>query len=41
MHPGDGRLAGKGRVSFGSYRVFVRHENVVRLLEFLVYRQEE
>jgi hypothetical protein len=54
MHPGHGRLADKGRVTFGSYRegawpkriaigltVFVRHENVVRLLEFLGYRQEE
>ena len=31
---------GPNRIVIG-LRVFVRHENVVRLLEFLGYRQEE
>jgi hypothetical protein len=31
----------KGRGRLGRLTVFVRHENVVRLLEFLGYRQEE
>ena len=36
------RLAGmRGRGSLRSLTVFIRHENVVRLLEFLGYRQEE
>jgi hypothetical protein len=54
MHPGDGRLTDKGRVSFGPNTrgvwseviaidpmIPVRHENVLRLLEFLGYPQEE
>ncbi len=37
-----GRLAGmRGRGSLHRLTVFIRHENVVRLLEFLGYRQEE
>ncbi len=36
------RLAGmRGRGSLHRLTVFIRHENVVRLLEFLRYRQEE
>ena len=36
------RLAGmRGRGSLHRLKVFIRHENVVRLLEFLGYRQEE
>jgi hypothetical protein len=36
------RLAGmRGRGSLHGLTVFIRHENVVRLLEFLGYRQEE
>jgi hypothetical protein len=36
------RLAGtKGRGQLHRLTVFVRHENVLRLLEFLGYRQEE
>jgi hypothetical protein len=36
------RLAGmRGRASLHGLTVFIRHENVVRLLEFLGYRQEE
>ena len=36
------RLAGtKGRGQLHCLTVFVRHENVLRLLEFLGYRQEE
>ena len=31
----------RGRGSLRSLTVFIRHENVVRLLEFLGYRQEE
>ena len=31
----------RGRGSLRSLTVFVQHENVVRLLEFLGYRQEE
>jgi hypothetical protein len=31
----------RGRGHLRSLRVFVRHENVVRLLDFLGYRQEE
>jgi hypothetical protein len=31
----------RGRGALRSLTVFVRHENVVRLLEFLGYRQEE
>ncbi len=31
----------RGRGSLRSLTVFVRHENVVRLLEFLGYRQDE
>ncbi len=30
-----------GRVHLRRLTVFVRHENVVRLLEFLGYRQDE
>jgi hypothetical protein len=54
MHPGDGRLVDKGRVSFGPNKrgvwseviaidpmIPVRHETVIRLLEFLGYPQEE
>ena len=36
------RLAGmRGRGSLHRLTVFIGHENVVRLLEFLGYRQEE
>ncbi len=31
----------RSRGSLSRLRVFIRHENVVRLLEFLGYRQEE
>ena len=31
----------RGRGHLRSLKVFVRHENVVRLLEFLGYRQDE
>jgi hypothetical protein len=31
----------RGRGHLRSLTVFIRHENVVRLLEFLGYRQEE
>ena len=31
----------RGRGHLWSLAVFIRHENVVRLLEFLGYRQEE
>jgi hypothetical protein len=31
----------RGRGNLRRLKVFIRHENVVRLLEFLGYRQEE